>query len=346
MKNYEKIIVMLSKEVMKRYHNGELELSAGGARDKATGQFVELYKLLPPESAKKAINIAPGAQTVIGLVNTAQMCYMQKGINEINKKTDMILNATNMLKKMSVINMMVSLANVGVSAIGFMTLYKSLEADKTINLATYNIIKKFANDKLVDDYTNHMSKMQHYFSKLQEDFVDDDHISMELMECRTFFLGLEEESRFDYLKGGLEWCKMIISFSSMYTHLVGFYASTYERTYGKKCKDLELWLDPIVGLNSETVKNRLLKIIEDYCYFERPDLSPQQIALAINAVKLIPYRFSEIFKEIYSIGLKQSVQEWDHHMININHQVKEALENMQTEKEASFDDMLYIPIQL
>lgn len=337
----KEFIVTLSEETLKRIKKGEIILSSGGARDANTKQMVELFKMTDTRQAKNLLDLAPGAQTVIGMVNTAQMCYMQKGINEINKKTDMILKTTNLLKKMSILNTFISLANLGISVVGFASLHDRLTSSVSASLRTCDMMEIIIKNhmqkeryQMISDYGKYSNMMTYYFDKLQNlDSIENgehDHITEEITECNEFLKRLENESCFAYLSG-VEWCKMIISFSTAYAQLVGTYVAEYRRTKGREHVCQNSWLSSIQELKSDTLKSKIMDELRKYYIFEFPALSPEELSLAFDISKQIPYMIEEKFIENYCLGLKYNVEERELIIQDANYRIQQKVNNPQME---------------
>lgn len=344
----ETITVALSEEVLGLVKAGIYNLESGGARDPKTGRLIELYKVV--DQSTKVPQLVPGSQAVFGVINTAQMCYMQKGINEISKKSDMILKATRLVTKISILNTFISVVNTGVSIVGFSSMNEKLSKIVDESIKQNELLQKVINDDKKEKRNNLISRYN-ICSQMIKYFLDclinkskkpnDDNITEKLAESAEFLKNLEEMDYQEYLTG-FEWCSMVIQLSAAYAQLIGIYSAEFENENDREHSCLQEWLKPINNLKSETLKNRLLNEFKKYIFVEYPEASPEELRSALDEFVNIPCYIESKIDLNKSIGSFVKSNEREKFLTSLNECIMKKINNPLAECKFEFNNRLVL----
>lgn len=336
MPGYEKMLFRIPKEAMKLVNSGEAMISSGGIRlmDGTLKALAEPVKenalkvvvktaskqaaetLLSKASEVAANPILGGISAISSLAGNVQCAFIQKGVNQANKKldnltdrvedifetvnnmddkldsllinTDMIMKTMNNVQILSVASLAVGILNCTINVIGF---YKTFQKLDDINSKLDNILSTILAEwkgRFISLKERAITLIEYY----EETYFnyDDNYRSIELVETRRFlgdsyaFLNM----LYDELKGKKTYSNnllaMIYCLSVFHAKILKYYQI---ESFLKNGRIVNQFSDHIKLLKDISNDKKYLEFVRSSIFATTPEVSPLEKQQVYNLTKQI-----------------------------------------------------------
>lgn len=267
-----KLVYTISKSAAKLVKEGKAVLESGGVRDHA-GKLVELAK---PAVDSVTDNLSSPITMVSSLANNVQSGFIQKGVNQANKKLDLSLDKLDQIQRtveglaktnvLGWVNCAVGLANCGITVAGvYMTLKKLKDVLEQIQGLSNVIEKNIVNEHLefFDRYRLYINSdvgrmQQNNLSVVQNGNVED-----HLAQIAAYLKRVIREFENREIDGELG-CTIIFNLAIAFAKEINQYSAFYYYETGKMPSNYEAWVDVLKSIDSPSFQEHLKR----YLFFE------------------------------------------------------------------------------
>lgn len=275
-----KLVYTISKEAAKLVKSGNAVISSGGVRA-LDGTIIEMAK---PAAKAVVSNGGSVLGTMSSLANNVQSAFIQKGVNQANKKLDLSLNKLDMIQKsidnmananmLCMVNSAIGIANCGISIAGFALVLNSLDkvSEKISELTDVvkdeilrNQIEKF--DRLRMNIKADVAMLQKIDTKVAGKYSYIDHINETAAYLRSIISAFNNKC----IDGQIG-CTIIFNLAVVFAQEVSEYSARYYYENGEFPVNYEEWVSIIESINSNTFKEYL----KNFIMFEKMDMSMKE----------------------------------------------------------------------
>ncbi|MCQ4775113.1 hypothetical protein NE634_15510 [Lacrimispora saccharolytica] len=279
-----KLVYTITKEAFNLIQQGKAELQSGGVR-KPDGSLLELAvpgkqtiengvsKITLPDGAFSGINM------VSSLANNVQSAYIQKGVNQANRKLDdllrmqtSVMNELHMIGGLQIANLALGFVNLAVSIKNFSDIKKQLnEVKGVLDSLSEHMQKKEIYD-CVEEYEKKYSFMINCIENMtyiaRSDSSDKITYSNTLSEVGAFLKKIICQFNNRDIDSELG-CAIIMGLVPCYVQAVKIYSAEHYYAEGKTPEPYKQCMDVLDSINSDTFRDTMKR----YLLTSRPELS-------------------------------------------------------------------------
>ena len=265
----------ISKEACELIKQGKAFLQSGGVRT-AEGKFVELAVPGVQSIGSTGIpsfsipgTVFSGVGMVSSIVGNVQNVYIQKGVNEANRKLNEVIRTQahmvgqlNVLTGLQIVNLAASLINVGVSLKYLPKIEQQVNETKELLESLSEHIEKQELYKYIQDYDRYSSYMSNFLETLKHDASSVD--AKDLIDVAAYLKDIIRKFNNHDIDGTVG-CDIIFGLLSAYVQAVKIYSSGYYYRYKELPKVYDDCLNILKSLDSDTFREFMKKhLLIDY----------------------------------------------------------------------------------
>ena len=275
-----KLIYTISKEAYSMVKKGGAVLQSGGVRN-VDGSLMELAVPGVQNAQGFSIpgNVFPGINMVSSLANNVQSAFIQKGVNEANRKLKEVLsnqalmiNKLNVISGLQVANLAVGFVTLAVSVKNFADIKKQLDDVKVVLIELTEHIQKKEIFDYIEDYDKYAGYMTSSIEHMQHTTSLDYNIAKSLADVEAFLAKIIRMFNEREIDGNLG-CEIIFGLTPCYVQAVKMYSSICYYTCGEVPDIYNKCVKVLEMLNSETFRN----MMKQYLMINSQGLTMQEL---------------------------------------------------------------------
>lgn len=279
-----KLVYTITKEAFSLIQQGKAELQSGGVRN-PDGSLLELAvpgkQTIENGVSKIALpgGVFSGINMVSSLANNVQSAYIQKGVNQANRKLDELLKMQtavmkelHMIAGLQIANLALGFVNLAVSIKNFSDIKKKLNEVKGILDSLSEHMQKKEIYDCVEEYEKKSSFMINCIENMtyiarsgSSDMIT---YSNTLSEVEAFLKKIIRQFNNRDIDSELG-CAIIMGLVPCYVQAVKIYSAEYYYAEGKTPDLYKKCMDVLDSINSETFRETMKR----YLLISRPELS-------------------------------------------------------------------------
>lgn len=261
-----KLVYTISKKAYNLVKNGGAILQSGGVRN-LDGSLMELA--VPGVQDAKGFsipgNVLPGINVVSSIANNVQSAFIQKGVNEANRKLNEVLKSQaimldklNMVSGLQIMNLAAGFVTLSVSIKSFADIKRQLDDVKGMLTELAQHIQKKEIYDYIEDYIKYASYTTNCIESMRNTASIDIVTANSLASVEAFLSRIIRMFNEREIDGNLG-CEIIFGLTPCYVEAVKMYSSMYYYIY-KEIPDIyNKCVIVLDDLNSETFSNMMKK---------------------------------------------------------------------------------------